>query len=45
MIVFCNIGLPGFAVSIAVPVVGLLSLLISLVLVDKVSVSSFFSAY
>ena len=37
VIVFCGIGLPGFVVSIALPIVALISVLSMSFVVDKVS--------
>ena len=35
--IFCDIGLPGFAASMGFSAVGLISMLLSLTVIDKVS--------
>ena len=37
MIIFCGVGLPGFVVSIALPLASLVAIFLSSALVDKVS--------
>ena len=37
MIIFCGIGLPGYAVSIALPVIASVAVMLASILLDKVS--------
>ena len=37
VVIFCNIGLPGFAVSLGMPIVALVSVMLGLVVIDKVN--------
>ena len=36
VVIFCNIGLPGFAVSLGMPIVAFVSIILSLIVIDKV---------
>ena len=42
MTIFCEIGLPGFSVSISIGITAVLSMMVSVIIIDKVLLCVFF---